>query len=125
MVSAGESGGGGTFSTAHGVFSRHLAALLLITTMLAALFAPGSLAQDSKPGVIGYGDLVVSGASGTVPPQGQLPAGVSKTDETFIDTNGASIRVAGAASALPCVTTAPAANPSAPATNARRLTRCW
>lgn len=93
MVFAGESGGGVTFSTAHGVFSRHLAALLLITTMLAALFAPGSLAQDSKPGVIGYGDLVVSGASGTVPPQGQLPAGVSETDETFIDTNGASIRV--------------------------------
>ncbi len=52
-------------------------------------------AQNAKPGVVDFGDLVVTGASGTLPPPATqpLPPGVNELDETFINPDGASLKV--------------------------------
>ena len=71
------------------------ACLLLIAITSATLFPSGVKAQDLKPGIVGLGDLVVTGSSGTLPPPANppLPPGVNELDEKFIDPNGASLKV--------------------------------
>jgi hypothetical protein len=73
-------------------FSAFFLSLLIL---IASLFAPPAKAQDAKPGVVGFGDLVVTGASGTLPPPANppLPPGVNQLDETFINPDGASLKV--------------------------------
>ena len=79
--------------------TRHLSlvgiAALTFWILGIALHATLAIAQESKPGVVGLGDLVVTGSSGTIePPAGTpLPAGVNTLDETLIDPNGASLKV--------------------------------
>ncbi|MFQ5625652.1 MAG: hypothetical protein ACE5FM_03250, partial [Methyloligellaceae bacterium] len=71
------------------------AILLLVLFLCASLLATIAQAQQSKPGVAGLGDLVVTGFSGTVspPPNPPLPPGVNVLDETFIDPDGASLKI--------------------------------
>ncbi len=85
----------GLLSLQFGNLVHLVCAALIACVLVAALTTTLALAQQSKPGVVGLGDLVVSGASGTLaPPDGTpLPAGVNALDETLIDPNGASIKV--------------------------------
>lgn len=77
-----------------GRISRHS---LFSTLFLFILFLSASLAQaqQNQPGIVGLGDLVVTGFSGTVapPPGPPLPPGVNALDETFIDPDGASLKL--------------------------------
>ena len=58
-----------------------------------ALIAGAALAQPAPQSIIGLGNAVVSGFSGTVPPVAPLPPGVLPADKTYIDLAGPSARV--------------------------------
>lgn len=73
-----------------------ISALLFSLLILGAcIFTQSAKAQTAKPGIVGFGDLVVSGASGTLPPPANppLPPGVNELDETFINPDGASLKI--------------------------------
>lgn len=76
------------------LFSRLHTLFNLIVLLLAGVICYAAAVQAQQAdGVISHGDLVITGASGTVLPEGALPAGASEIDETFIDLDGASLRV--------------------------------
>ncbi|HDL16425.1 MAG TPA: hypothetical protein ENH27_01115, partial [Rhizobiales bacterium] len=66
-----------------------------LLSLNASLFATAAQAQQGKPGVVGLGDLVVTGFSGALPPPpgAPLPPGVNALDETFINPDGASLKI--------------------------------
>jgi hypothetical protein len=76
-------------------FSLSMSLFVLLAAALVLANSRAVQAQDAGPGVVGLGDLIVSGASGTVAPPDKppLPPGTNALDETFIDLNGASINV--------------------------------
>jgi len=61
----------------------------------AIVVATGVRAQETRPGIVAPGDLAVTGFSGILPPPANppLPAGVNALDETFINGEGASLKV--------------------------------
>lgn len=65
--------------------------------LLASLLSFGGAYAQPAPqnikSVIGFGNGVVTGFSGVVPPSGPLPAGVTPANRTFINLKGASARV--------------------------------
>jgi hypothetical protein len=89
----------GCLSRAFALSSRYTLSLFSFLAFLAVastvLFPAGANAQELKPGIVGLGDLVVTGASGALPPPANppLPPGVNELDETFIDPNGASLKI--------------------------------
>ncbi|GBE43617.1 putative peptidoglycan binding domain protein [bacterium BMS3Bbin10] len=66
-----------------------------LLSLNASLFATAAQAQQGQPGVVGLGDLVVTGFSGALPPPpgAPLPPGVNALDETFINPDGASLKI--------------------------------
>ena len=69
---------------------RHASILAIALTTVAGSAALAS-ANDGR--IIHKGDMAVSGFSGTVFPEGGLPPGINPIDETFIDPDGATVRI--------------------------------
>ena len=72
----------------------HTIAARLAPLLVFACFIGTASAQQGQPSPnLAPGDAVVTGFSGTVPPPNALPRGKSAADVTFIDPDGASLRV--------------------------------
>ncbi len=66
-------------------------AMALVFPLLCLSFSPAS-AQSTEQ-IINKGDIAITGFSGLKFPDGGLPPGVDPLDETFIDPEGASLRI--------------------------------
>jgi hypothetical protein len=72
---------------------RSFAAAAFAAGWLALTTAAAAQPAGAQVPVIGKGDMAVTGFSGTGLPDGGVPPGIDPLDKTFIDLNGASLRV--------------------------------
>jgi uncharacterized repeat protein (TIGR01451 family) len=74
--------------------ARFLLSVFLTATLLLGAASTGAVfAQPAPQSIFGLGDAVVTGFSGTVPPDTPLPPGLTPEDKTFIDLEGPSAQV--------------------------------
>src|SRR5664279_1295343 len=73
--------------------ARLFSTLAIAVVALWASGAGQAGAQQLVPSILSPGDAVVTGFSGTVPPNPPPAAGIDPLDETFIDPAGASMRI--------------------------------
>jgi hypothetical protein len=76
-----------------GISLLHLSLILCGWAIAVAASTQTLHAQEGKPAVVHDGDAIVTGFSGVSAPARDLPPGVNPSDETFIDTGAASLKV--------------------------------